>query len=104
MTITVGAVNDAPVAVDDAFAVDEDGVFSDELLSNDSDNDGDMLQVNITPVVGPANGTVQLNTDGTFTYAPNANFFGSDSFTYEVTDGNGGHSTSHCGHHRWSSQ
>ena len=63
MAITVGAVNDAPVAVDDTFGVDEDGVLSDELLSNDSDIDGDMLQVNITPVFGPANGTVQLNTN-----------------------------------------
>ena len=60
------------------------------MLSNDSDVDGDTLQVNTTPVVGPTNGTVNLNADGTFTYTPNPNFFGSDSFTYEVTDGNGG--------------
>ena len=90
VAITVGAVNDAPVAVDDAFNLDEDGVLSDELLSNDSDVDGDTLQVNTTPVVGPTNGTVVLNADGTFTYTPDPNFFGSDSFVYEVTDGNGG--------------
>ena len=84
VAITVGAVNDAPVAVDDTFGVDEDGVLSDELLSNDSDIDGDTLQVNTTPVAGPTNGTVQLNADGTFTYTPNANFVGSDSFTYEA--------------------
>ncbi|MGD8478436.1 MAG: cadherin-like domain-containing protein, partial [Burkholderiales bacterium] len=37
-----------------------------------------------------SNGTLVLNADGTFTYTPNANFNGSDSFTYEISDGNGG--------------
>ena len=46
-------------------------------------------RVNTVPVSGPANGTVNLDADGTFIYTPNANFFGSDSFVYEVTDGNG---------------
>ena len=89
LTFNVTPVNDAPVAVDDTFAIDEDDVLSGELLSNDSDLDGDTLQVNTTPVVDPTNGTVALNADGTFTYTPNANFIGSDSFTYEVADGNG---------------
>ena len=89
VAITVGSVNDAPVAVDDTFVVDEDGVLNDELLSNDSDLDSDTLQVNTTPVAGPTNGTVDLAADGTFTYTPDANFFGTDSFTYEVNDGNG---------------
>ena len=46
--------------------------------------------VNTTPVTDTANGSVQLNADGTFTYTPDANFLGSDSFTYEIDDGNGG--------------
>ena len=89
-TITVDSVNDAPVAGADSFNVAEDGVLNDDVLSNDSDLDGDTLTVNTTPVVGPANGTVDLNADGTFTYTPNGNFFGTDSFTYEAADGNGG--------------
>ena len=60
------------------------------MLGNDSDTDGDTLIVNTTPVVDPTNGTVVLNADGSFIYTPNANFFGSDSFVYEVSDGNGG--------------
>jgi len=35
----------------------------------------------------PAHGTVTLNTDGTFVYIPEANFFGTDSFTYRLNDG-----------------
>ena len=94
-TLDITPVNDDPIAVGESFSVDEDGTFSatlglNDLLQNDSDIDGDRLLVNTVPVTGPANGTLTLNSDGTFTYAPNANFSGSDSFTYEVIDGNGG--------------
>ncbi|MEN9466155.1 MAG: hypothetical protein RL081_156 [Pseudomonadota bacterium] len=41
----------------------------------------------------PANGTVVVNADGTFTYTPNANFTGADSFTYTITDADGDTST-----------
>ena len=89
-SITVDPVNDAPVAMDEPFITDEDVVLTGNVLGNDTDIDGDILSVNSTPVADPANGSVQLNTDGTFTYTPNTNFTGSDSFTYEVSDGNGG--------------
>ena len=48
----------------------------------------------LATVVGnssPAHGNLTLNADGSFTYAPNANFNGQDSFTYNATDGNGGY-------------
>ena len=95
VTITVNPVNDAPVAVDDSYFSNEDIPFTaslniNDLLENDSDLDGDTLTVNMTPVSPPANGTVSLNANGTFTYTPNANFNGTDSFIYEVSDGNGG--------------
>ena len=61
-----------------------------DLLDNDSDVDGDTLTVTTTPVSGPSNGQVTINSNGTFTYTPDENFFGADSFTYEVTDGNSG--------------
>jgi VCBS repeat-containing protein len=95
VTLTVNPVNDDPVAADDAYTLNEDITFSatlglDDLLLNDSDVDGDILTVNTTPVSGPANGSLTLNADGTFTYSPNANFNGTDSFIYSVSDGNGG--------------
>ncbi|MDH3511712.1 MAG: tandem-95 repeat protein, partial [Gammaproteobacteria bacterium] len=94
-TVNVNPVNDIPVIGADNFGVDEDVSFTavlgvDDLLLNDSDADGDLLTVNTTPVSGPNNGVLLLNGDGTFTYTPYADFNGTDSFTYEVTDGNGG--------------
>ncbi len=48
-----------------------------------------MLTVNTVPVVSPANGVLNLNSNGTYTYIPNTNFNGNDTFVYEVSDGNG---------------
>jgi VCBS repeat-containing protein len=55
------------------------------LLNNDSDAEGDALTARL--VSGPANGTLALNADGTLTYTPNADFNGTDSFTYVANDG-----------------
>jgi len=77
------------VATDDSFDTDEDIVLTDSVLGNDNDIDGDTLTVNPTPLLDPANGSLQLNTDGTFTYTPDENYIGFDSFIYEVNDGNG---------------
>ena len=93
--IVVGPVNDAPVASDDSFTTTEETPVSatlgvDDLLLDDTDIDGDSLTVNPIPVTGVSNGTLVLGTDGTFTYTPNADFNGTDSFVYEISDGNGG--------------
>ena len=95
VNVVIVPANNAPVAVDDSFTAVEGIPFTSELgfndlLSNDSDPDGDTLTVNTTPVSGPANGSLVLNADGTYTYTPNDNFNGTDSFVYEVMDGNGG--------------
>ncbi len=103
VTITVNPVNDTPIAVDDSFTGNEDGSITGDVtpgtVGQDSDPDGHTLTIvdvdgnpanGITPVVAPANGTLVLNADGTFTYTPNANFNGTDSFTYRISDGNGG--------------
>jgi parallel beta-helix repeat protein/VCBS repeat-containing protein len=87
--------NNAPVALADSYTAVEGVPYTsqlgvDDLLLNDTDADGDTLTVNTTPVSGPANGSLVLNADGTFTYTPNDNFNGTDSFVYEVSDGNGG--------------
>ena len=42
---------------------------------------------------GPAHGALTLNADGTFTYLPSASYTGTDTFTYQVTDGHGGSAT-----------
>ncbi len=87
VTITVSPVNDAPVAIDDVAAVNEDGILNGTtVLVNDSDTEGDPLTVNTTPVVAPTNGVLVLNANGTYTYTPNANFTGTDTFSYEVCD------------------
>ncbi len=89
--ITVTPVNDAPIAADDAYSVDEDdalvvqNVPGEDILENDSDVDGDALTaVLITDV---SNGTLALAPNGSFTYTPNADFNGTDSFTYVANDG-----------------
>ena len=84
--------NNAPVAGDDTYVMDEDGVLGvavdQGVLANDSDPDSDPL----TSVVatGPGHGAVDLSTDGSFIYTPDANYSGSDSFTYSAADGRGG--------------
>ena len=87
ITVNVTPVNDAPVAGDDAVSTPEDTAVTIDVLANDTDVDGDTLSVaGLTP---PANGTVQV-VAGKIVYTPNANFNGTDSFTYTVSDGNGG--------------
>ena len=85
--VTVNPVNDVPVAVDDAYVLQEDEtlVVTDGVLANDFDGEGDQLTAQL--VTGPVNGTVVLQADGTFTYLPNSNFHGTDSFTYQAGDG-----------------
>ncbi len=85
VTITVNPVNDAPVAGDDEAETDEDTSVVIDLLANDNDVDGDDLTIGITG--GPVNGTLTENEDGTFTYTPAENYFGTDTITYTVTDG-----------------
>lgn len=91
VTITVNAVNDAPVATNDSATTDEDNAVTIPVLTNDSDVDGDTLTV--SSVTQGTNGSVTINSNGTVTYTPNANFNGSDSFTYTISDGNGGTAT-----------
>ena len=56
-------------------------------LATDSEPDGDPLTVT---GASATNGTVVINPDGTLTYTPNANFNGTDTVTYTISDGQGG--------------
>ena len=89
------ANNGLPDAANDTYTLNEDSLLAvlaaNGLLSNDSDPEGSTLTAALA--AGPANGTATVNTDGSFTYTPHANFIGTDTFTYTVNDGNGGQST-----------
>jgi len=91
VTIDVTPVNDDPVGGDDSATTDEDTPVIIDVLSNDTDVDGDTLEV--TEVGDPSNGTAEINPDGTITYTPDPDYNGPDSFTYTVSDGNGGTDT-----------
>lgn len=95
-TIHVNNVNESVNPVDDFVeGLEDQPIVTGNVLENDYDIDGDTLT--ITDFTTPANGTVVYNGDGTFTYTPNANFSGADSFQYTVSDGNGlsAHATIH---------
>src|SRR5262249_57949445 len=55
------------------------------VLANDTDVDGDKLTAVLDK--GPGHGELTLNADGSFTYTPDANYNGADSFTYKANDG-----------------
>jgi len=90
--ITVTPVNDAPVVANETYSVNEDTPVTTTagtgILANDTDGGGEgtTLAVNTTPVSGPANGTITINTDGSFTYTPDADFNGTDTVVVTVCD------------------
>ena len=79
--------NPAPVANDDTFSTNEDTPFSASVSGNDSDADNDIVSYSITS--GPGNGVLTFAPDGSFTYQPNTDYFGPDSFIYEICDADG---------------
>ena len=111
VTLTINGVTDnqGPVAVNDSGTVTEDAALSGNVLTNDTDADGDSLTV--TAVNGQAGAVgnqitlssgalVTLNANGSYDYDQNGAFdtlatgqSGSDSFSYTVSDGNGGTDT-----------
>ncbi|MEM7128643.1 MAG: Ig-like domain-containing protein [Chloroflexota bacterium] len=90
VSITVNPINDPPIAIVDSYSVNEDNALTVELanavLDNDSDPEGDALTAILVSTV--SYGGLSLNEDGTFSYTPNPDYSGDDSFTYIVTDGN----------------
>lgn len=86
----VAPINSAPVATDDTANVDQDTTVLIDVLSNDSDPDGNALV--ITSVTASANGSAVIE-DGAIRYTPNTGFSGSDTITYTVSDGAGGTAT-----------
>ncbi|MEH2328405.1 cadherin-like domain-containing protein, partial [Nostoc sp.] len=93
--INITVVNDAPVAVNDSFTTNKNTpviISATTLLSNDIDVDvSDVLS--ITGFTQPSQGSLVNNNNGTYTYTPGQNYYGSDGFTYTISDGHGGSST-----------
>ena len=82
--VTVGLVNDAPIAQNDTATTLENTPIIISVLHNDSDVDSDLLTIN--SITQGSNGTVTTNGT-TITYTPHLNFTGTDSFTYTISDG-----------------
>jgi RHS repeat-associated protein len=91
VTITVNSVNDAPVATNDFYNTDEDvplEVAALGVLANDNDVDTPAANLTAVLVSGPAHAAIfALNADGSFSYTPETNFNGTDTFTYKANDG-----------------
>lgn len=98
VTINLTAVNDAPVARDDVHSASHGRTITGNVLNDngngaDSDPDGDPLAVTAASLTTSNGGLVSLNADGSFSYVPNPAFVGADSFTYVLSDGQGGSDT-----------
>ena len=103
VTITVAPVNDAPDAVNNSYTVEanddpgDNNSVAGNIITNDtgegldSDLEGDILTV--TENSEPSNGSVVVDSDGEFSYTPNDNFIGTDTFDYTISDSNGGTDT-----------
>jgi len=90
LVFNIIGTNDAPVAAADSYFVDEDQVLTitaPGVLVNDTDTENDPLTAVL--VDGPSNGDLTLNADGSFSYTPDENYNGPDSFTYKANDGAG---------------
>ena len=87
-TILAEGVNAPPVAVDDFVATAQDTLVNVDVLDNDTDPNEDSLTVDSAS--DPPHGIATVQPDGTINYLPDSGYVGADSFTYDISDGNGG--------------
>ncbi len=91
VTITVNAVNDAPIANNDSYSLLVNGTLTVDaangVKANDSDVETDTAALTVTLSSSVSHGSLSFNADGSFTYTPNADYIGADSFTYTLSDG-----------------
>lgn len=80
----IPACNNAPNALPDNYTLEEDSTLIENVLTNDADPEGQPLTVTLTDTT--ENGALSLHPDGSFTYIPDLNYFGTDAFSYEVCD------------------
>ncbi len=86
-TVKVVIGDNTVKAVDDTADAEAGEPVTIDVIANDSDPEGDDFTV--TSVADPANGTAEI-VDGKIVYTPDADFFGDETFTYTIEDGNGG--------------
>ncbi|HIF9522105.1 TPA: Ig-like domain-containing protein, partial [Photobacterium damselae] len=89
VTVNVTPANDAPVGEDVTAETQEETAVTGQLIATDVDGDNPTFK----PGTNPENGSVTINSDGSWEYVPNTDFNGEDSFTVVVDDGNGGTDT-----------
>ncbi len=95
VTVETAGSNSAPVAVDDTATISEDTSAAIDVLANDSDADSDAALLSVAEVSSPTHGTAVVAADGTsVSYTPDADFAGTDSFTYTAEDIDGAVSNS----------
>ncbi|HDZ5419363.1 TPA: tandem-95 repeat protein, partial [Vibrio harveyi] len=85
VAVTVNPVNDAPVAVDDTVATDEDTAVTIDVLANDRDPEND--QLTITNASVPAEQGIVTIVDGKLVFTPAENFNGDATISYTISDG-----------------
>ncbi len=84
ITLTLGVINDAPIATSASAAGDEDNAIAGTLVASDVDED----TLSFIKVADPAHGSVTINAaTGAYTYTPATNYNGPDSFTFKTNDG-----------------
>jgi hypothetical protein len=90
LTIYVAPITQPkPEARPDSYGMPQNGTLTINkpgVLTNDAGINGRPLTVSLEPEKGPKNGTVELNSDGSFTYKPVTGFVGTDTFVYRATD------------------
>jgi VCBS repeat-containing protein len=92
ITIIIASVNDIPIANNLVFVSDEDIILTDNLQATDADND--ILTYSLNQ---PAkHGSVSISQNGSFQYTPNLDFFGIDTFYWQVTDQKSDQVTAYC--------
>ena len=99
VTITVNAVNDAPIGMNDLFAASNQQSLTGNLLNDnggnglDYDVEGDLLSVTAGTFTTTSGGTITIQANGDFTYTALSGFIGYDEYSYTLSDGNGGLAT-----------
>jgi gliding motility-associated-like protein len=88
ISVTLAPINDAPITNSNYISITEDaGLQSGNILSNgDYDVENTPLACTILPLVNASNGVFTIATNGSFTYTPNANYFGTDMVVISVCD------------------
>ena len=94
VTLTVSPVNDAPIAVNDSFTTPAGVTLIQTepdvgLLANDTDVEGEVLELLTDEFVGPDNGILTASAQGGIAYIPDPGFIGVDTFTYIISDASG---------------